>query len=108
MHKNIVPVIVSAKYGLISADKLIDYYDLKMTSEIAASQRFMNTDRLNNIIRDIHPQSIVVVMGKTYLKSIDFVRFDVPITFISGSIGIMLHDLKKWLNNMNGGDASAD
>lgn len=93
-------LIVSAKYGLIQADTNIYYYDLKMTPKNAVLQKKSNTLRLKNILKAEMPETIVFAAGKTYLQSIDFTNISIPVEFINGEIGIMLHQLKVWLNTV--------
>lgn len=101
-------LIISAKYGLIEASHPISYYDLKMSPSIALEQRNKNTSILQRYIHDIKPESIVVVMGKTYLQSVDLSDIQVPLTIISGEIGVMLHGLKEWLYAVSGGERSVN
>lgn len=90
-------LIVSAKYGLIRADTKIPDYNLKMTPQNAALQKETNTLRLHQIIDAAKPESIVFAAGRTYFQSIDFVNVSVPVKYINGEIGTMLHLLKTWL-----------
>lgn len=90
-------LIVSAQYGLICAESRIDNYDLKMTPQIAKIQKEENTNRLKDFIRNNSICDITVVMGKQYLESIDFSEIQLPIKFVNGEIGMMLHDLKTWI-----------
>ena len=100
LDSNIKLFIISAKYGLIESTDYISYYDQKMTTEIAAHQRRENTTRLKSFIENDNPQSLVAVMGRTYLESIDFSDFQIPIMTINGEIGVMLHGLKEWLDSV--------
>lgn len=93
-------LIVSAKYGLIHSDTVIQCYDLKMTPKIAAEQKESNTLRLRKVLTGAMPKSIVFAAGHTYLQSIDFTNISVPVKFINGEIGTMLHLLKVWLNTV--------
>jgi len=101
-------LIISAKYGLLEDSEHISYYDLKMTDMIASQQRYDNTSRLKYLIDRDNPASMAVVMGKTYLQSIDLSEITIPIQIINGEIGVMLHELKAWLESVNRGDINGD
>ncbi len=101
-------LIISAKYGLIDASHSISYYDLKMSHSIALAQRNENTSILQSFIHDLKPETLVVVMGKTYLQSVDLSDIQIPIMIISGEIGVMLHNLKQWLYDVGGGERSVN
>ena len=101
-------LIISAKYGLIEASHPISYYDLKMSPSIALEQRNKYTCIFQRYIHDIKPESIVVVMGKTYLQSVDLSDIQVPLMIISGDIGVMSHGLKEWLHAVSGGERSVN
>lgn len=108
LQSKVALFIISAKYGLIEANKKIAYYDLKMTMSIAQGQRENNTITLQRMVQKLQPESIVVVMGKTYLQSIDLSDVSIPVKYISGEIGVMLHGLKEWLYSIGGGEQSVD
>ena len=108
IESSIKLLIVSAKYGLIESTDVISYYDKKMNLEIAHIQRQQNTLKLQALIDRETPESITVVMGKTYLESIDFSAVSPPVHIINGEIGIMLHGLKAWLEANNRGDINAN
>lgn len=101
-------LIISAKYGLIEANHSISYYDLKMSPSIALEQQNENTSILQSFIHDLKPETLVVVMGKTYLQSVDLSDIKVPIMIIRGEIGVMLHSLKQWLYDVGGGERSVN
>ncbi len=107
LKSNLKLLIISAKYGLIEDSEFISFYDLKMSSESASRQRHNNTSKLQALIERDHPQSLTVVMGKTYMQSIDLSDIKIPIKIVNGEIGIMLHGLKEWLGAISRGDISA-
>lgn len=100
LEVNTEVLIVSAKYGLIRSTNLISYYDLKMDSEIAESQKDSNTKKLLKYIEKYKPEKILVVMGETYLESIDWKQVTVPVTYVKGKIGVMMHKLKGRLKTI--------
>ena len=103
LESNVKLLIISAKYGLIENTDLISFYDQKMTTHIASLQRHDNTAKLKALIEDDKPQSLIVVMGRTYLQSVDFSDITIPTQIINGEIGVMLHGLKEWLDTVTEG-----
>lgn len=100
LDSHIKLLIISAKYGLIEDADYISFYDQKMNAEVAAQQRYYNTTKLKTLVERDKPQSMVVVMGTTYLQSVDFSDITIPTQFIRGEIGIMLHGMKEWLQSL--------
>ena len=102
LKQNIDILIISAKYGLIKQDQLISYYDLQMTDEIAESFRNELTATLSKIINNNSYEEIFIELGKTYQRSIDFKKLEFNnqnLIFDNGTIGMRLHNLKKWLES---------
>ena len=89
--------ILSAKYHVIPSDSMIEPYNLKMDKKISISNKQINTSLLKRYILEKKPRTLTVVMGKTYRDSIDWNEINIPITFITGEIGMMQSQLKKWL-----------
>ena len=92
--------IISAKYGLISGDSPISYYDQKMTSKRAIELSKSISSKIINIVETNPDAEILVNLGKTYASSIadaESVLNNINATFAHGSIGERLHQLKKWL-----------
>ena len=102
LKQNLDILIISAKYGLIKQDQLISYYDLQMTDEIAESFRNELTATLSKIINNNSYEEIFIELGKTYQRSIDFKKLEFNnqnLIFDNGTIGMRLHNLKKWLES---------
>ena len=102
LKQNLDILIISAKYGLIKQDQLISYYDLQMTDEIAESFRNELTATLSKIINNNSYEEIFIELGKTYQRSIDFKKLEFNnqnLIFDNGTIGMRLHNLKKWLGS---------
>jgi len=93
--------ILSAKFNVIPASQKILPYDLKMTKAIALEQKDTNTLLLKKYIEEEKPKELVVVMGKIYRDSIDWERIEIPTVFITGRIGVMQSNLKKWLMSLS-------
>lgn len=102
LKQNLDILIISAKYGLIKQDQLISYYDLQMTDEIAESFRNELTATLSKIINNNSYVEIFIELGKTYQRSINFKKLECNnqnLIFDTGTIGMRLHNLKKWLGS---------
>lgn len=83
--------IISAKYGIISKDALIEYYDEKLTPEKAADYR----KRYSNEIKTLRSTySDILIYGSSTYQSV-FKNVDINRT--EGRIGEQLSQLKKWL-----------
>lgn len=95
--------IISAKYGLIHPETKISYYERKMTTEEADRNRSSNDEVIFSKISNLNYDQILVVLGKTYRKSIDIEklkRISKNVLISEGPIGIKLHDLKHWLHEL--------
>src|SRR5215207_6470006 len=64
-------LILSAKYGLITPDHEITYYDLKMTPELAGRQGEANVRLLGEMMRAKKYREIFLMMGRTYLLALE-------------------------------------
>lgn len=93
-------LILSAKYGLITPEHEINYYDLKMTPEPAARRREANVRRLKGTMAGARYTEVFLMMGRTYLAALEPLDdWGTGSTVIHrpGGIGIMLACLKSWL-----------
>ena len=72
-----------------------------MTKEFSKENIAFFTDSLIKLIQDKPIESIMVVMGKTYRDSFDWERIPIKCEFITGEIGIMQSNFKKWLLGLN-------
>lgn len=93
-------VILSAKYGLITPEREITYYDLKMTPELAGRQREANVRLLGEMLRAKSYREIFLMMGRTYLNALEPLEAwgtGLKIIHEPADIGIMLGRLKAWL-----------
>ncbi|MHA1228769.1 MAG: DUF6884 domain-containing protein [Candidatus Hodarchaeales archaeon] len=92
--------IVSAKYGFLHSDDLIEYYDLKMTKKLALKHR----EKVIAGIKNWHDREgfdlIYILMGKVYLLAVDGVK-DVIDTKIEiepmGGLGIGQQKLVRFI-----------
>jgi hypothetical protein len=98
--------IISAKYGLIKSNELIETYNKKMNYKIARAQITSNTRLLNEFAAVDRPTELGIFLGKVYRESIpkdlkaiqglSNTKF-VEMQHGSDGIGKMLHNLKCWL-----------
>ena len=83
--------IISAKYGLISKDKNIEYYDEKLTIEKASIYKKKFSREVNTLMNSYED---VLVFGSPLYRTV-LGKHD-P-THTEGKIGEQLSQLKKWL-----------
>jgi len=97
---NLDVLILSAKYGLIEADRIITNYDQKMTTQ-RALELFGNVRReLDKAITKCQYKHILVNLGRTYMKAFcacDDVLDQCNASYATGRIGERMHQLKGWL-----------
>ena len=90
--------IISAKYGLIGAQKLIGNYDMKMTRERAAELRSEIQGTLAAFLKAEKFGSIFINLGKTYMLTLeDFDWGDHCLVVATGGIGMKTSQMKRWL-----------
>lgn len=96
---NLDVFILSAKYGLISSDEIISYYDQIMTLNRAEELGCEIKVRLENTVKEKYYDEIFISLGRTYMyalnKSISFLD-DYNVYWGFGQIGERLHQLKEW------------
>lgn len=92
--------VLSAKHGLIGALAPITHYDLRMTSA-RASELHTGVTRDLSILAKNHAR-LDLVLGKTYLQSIDLAGFpdEASIQVVSGPIGEKLSRLHGLLRSL--------
>ena len=92
--------VVSAKYGLIDATKIVAPYDLRLDPRTASS---MKTGTLSALGPLDPPASVFVNMGADYLPAVDGIEGIFPrsrITYARGSIGKRMRAMKRWLEHL--------
>lgn len=97
-------MILSAKYGLISADYAISFYNRKMTLNRARQLQKKNKTILEKLLKAESYDEVYVNLGKNYLASIPFDELDfggATIIVSKGMIGERLHNLKAWIASIN-------
>lgn len=93
--------ILSAKYGLISGDDLVSFYDQRMTRERAERLRATITQALVEQFHDRRPDALFVAIGRDYAPALTdawtVVEQGTEVMRASGSIGGMSAQLRDWL-----------
>ncbi len=101
LPKNLDLLIISAKYGLIEADSLIEDYDLLMTEKRAKQLKNLVAPMLAEKVKLIKYNEIFLNIGKTYKMALEGwdsdIRRDSSIIFASGSIGKKSSQMLRWL-----------
>lgn len=95
-------LILSARYGLITAQKPIPWYDQAMTPERALVLQPRIQQRLSCALQCFGPYHATCIhLGRTYLPALartPALELQLgTITFTSGGIGVRLGQLKRWL-----------
>ena len=94
--------ILSAKFGLISADKPIPDYDHLMTSQRAQELQEPTLIKLEQILNRKEYKEFFISMGKGYLKVLEgyqslIFREHPKVSVSQGSMGRKLAELRNWL-----------
>jgi hypothetical protein len=91
--------IISARYGLLYPDDLIEDYDVKMTSQRARDLHPEVMKRLQEQLSENSYEELFVNMGKDYLPAIDGLENLVtcPVVYAPGRIGEKMSAMKQWL-----------
>jgi hypothetical protein len=103
--------MLSAKYGLISADEKIANYDQKMTKPRASSLQPEVLTRLQGIfVRDFN--EIFISLSQLYLQALDGFKSFVPdgtkVIISQASMGRRLTELKRWLYRLPEGAIASE
>ena len=89
-------MVLSARYGLISANEPIADYDQRMTRERASELKPATTTVLRKLLSR-KDDSLVLVLGKDYLTAVeDTLLSDHRVEVARGPIGHQLHRVKIW------------
>jgi hypothetical protein len=96
--------IISAKYGLITPNTPIGYYDQRITKKNPPEWSKMVLNSLKLLIRKNNYSEIFVCVGKDYLSAMGEIEKYVPLgcklTYAQGKIGQKLRVMKNWVTNM--------
>lgn len=98
-------LIVSARYGLLRSDELVDLYDQRMSLELAESIRGEASSRLDEWLAQIRPRGMFVNLGKAYVQAIsssveyERLRLAGVVRVADGPPGVRLAQLGAWLRS---------
>ncbi len=96
-------IILSALHGVLTPDSAIEWYDLKMTPEIASRQADTNTRTLSAMLRGRHYTEVFLAGGKTYAAAVEprdvWLPEGAKFVRARGGIGMMLSQLKIWVSS---------
>ncbi len=94
-------LIISAKYGLLKPNELIDYYDLKMTYEQAKLLNKRIISKLKIYLKNKCFDEIFINLGKEYMASIsgfqELIHPRTKVIIAKGRIGERMKQMKEWL-----------
>lgn len=101
LSKNLDLLIISAKYGIIEPDTEIEYYDLKMTKNLAKKMREFLAPKLAEKVKSTKYNEIFLNIGEVYKMAIDGWdsdnELDSSIIYASGGIGKRSSQMLQWL-----------
>ena len=107
---NLDVVIISAKYGLLRCQQLIENYDQRMTMERAEELRPKVQARLKALIQDKREgfpfslgayDQVFINLGKTYMQTLEGFHWGLLSTLeASGGIGQKTSQMKAWLDRI--------
>jgi hypothetical protein len=105
LNQNLTPSvdvrILSAKYGLISADDYLPYYDYRLTKGQAQKLHYQVITKLETILNRKSYTNLLICLGKEYLEVICDYETIIPdslsVQVATGGIGKKLSVLYNWL-----------
>lgn len=102
---NMDMLILSAKYGLIQPETLIENYDQRMSKQRASELQDEVGRALDLYLGAINYAEIFVNLGKDYMiavkKSIQLCRQRAKIKHAKGRIGSKGGEMRKWILDIN-------
>lgn len=100
-------LIVSAKYGLLRPDTLIEAYDQRMTRERAKQLQAQISAGLDDYLLGAYYDQVFVNLGKVYeitlQASSEFRMLNHRVVHAHGGIGEKMSHMKKWLRRKSKG-----
>jgi cytoplasmic iron level regulating protein YaaA (DUF328/UPF0246 family) len=91
-------LIISAQFGLLRPEALIPYYDQRMNVRLAVALAPKIQTALQQELTSRRYRSILVNLGRDYLKALEGFNGLQGATWAQGSIGVRARQLKNWLN----------
>jgi len=103
--KNLDVLILSAKYGLLKSDTLIENYDLKMTPRWAIELRARVSADLDECLERTPYSEVFINLGKVYLAALTLSKelrtMNGRVRYATGGIGEKMSQMKKWLQGVS-------
>jgi hypothetical protein len=102
-HESLAPTILvlSAKYGLIPADREIPFYDCRISRDTAYALRPLVVEVAGASLHAKEWRSVGICAGKDYQIALDGIFGLIPpgvrVTLLRGGQGARLSALHKWL-----------
>jgi hypothetical protein len=94
-------LILSAKYGLIPADREIPDYDCRLSKASAEQLRPQVLETARYALQSLYFRAVGICAGKDYRVALagfgDFMPGGVRVDFIEGGLGARLSALRNWL-----------
>jgi hypothetical protein len=98
---NLDVLIISAKYGLLELNTVIEKYDLRMTMVQAKQLKPVVAPLLNKRVTVLTYTEIFLNVGKTYYEAIEgwntALPHDTTVIYASGGIGQRAQQMRHWL-----------
>jgi hypothetical protein len=102
---NINVLILSARHGLIRADKPIAYYDERMTRDRGLEHRESVLATLQPILSSNTWREVFVNLGRDYLVALSGLEQLLPsgttIKYAKGGIGRKMQAMKNWIDSIS-------
>lgn len=102
--ENLDVLILSAKYGFIGPDTLIEDYDCPMTIQCALALQPESAARVDACLAHTDYSEILINMGQTYLvalaQSSEIRRQAHKVRYATGAIGEKMSQMKRWLQKL--------
>jgi hypothetical protein len=98
-------LILSARHGLIRPTRKIEFYDQRMTPEIAARQAARNRALLRRVLQTGRYAAVFINAGQAYLAALQpaeaWLCNGVALRLAEGGIGRKLQRMKQWLTRLD-------
>lgn len=98
---NLDVLIISAKYGLIRSDHLIEDYDRRMDVSRARELNDSAIGKLKENLKNTEYESMLINLGKDYMEAIrgfeETVPDSVTVPILSGPLGTRNRELRNWI-----------
>lgn len=102
---NLDVVIISAKYGFLRSNDMIEYYNLRMNKTMARELNNEIIKEFKKLFEHEHYESIFINLGKDYLLAIEGLQRLVPnntnMIFTEGPLGVRKGEMKKWILSLS-------